>query len=142
MHEVFFMESADDDTLKFAAVVSRCHGRWVFCREKGRDTYEIPGGSRKSDENIEETARRWLYEKTGAARFCMVPVCVYKVKEESGGQTFGMLYFAEIQEFFALPDPEMWHVEFFDGVPGELTYPDIEPALLHHAEEAVKKLMP
>lgn len=137
MSEVLFYDHVDDDALKFAVIVSRYQGKWVFCRHKQRKTYEIPGGHRENGENIEETARRELYEETGAARFRLVPVCVYSVRGDSGTETYGMLYYADIQEFFSLPDFEMERIEFFDGIPGELTYPDIQPKLLHKASETM-----
>lgn len=137
MSEVFFCDTAEDDALKYAVIVSRYKGKWVFCRQKGRNTYELPGGHREHGENIEETARRELYEETGAARFRLAPVGVYGVREDSGEATYGMLYFAEIQEFFKLPDSEMECIQFFDGVPGELTWPEFQPALLHRVEEAL-----
>lgn len=41
------------------------NGKWVFCRHKDRDTYEIPGVHRESGETIFETAKRELMEETG-----------------------------------------------------------------------------
>ncbi len=137
MREVFFCDSVDDEALKFAVIVSRHEGKWVFCKKKGGSTYEVPGGHREKGENIEATARRELYEETGAAVFRLTPVCVYGVREESGEENFGMLYFSEIREFFALPDFEMERIDFFDGVPGELTYPDIVPALVRKVQESL-----
>lgn len=138
MRQVLFYDSVDDDALKFAVIASRHDGKWVFCRKKGRNTYEIPGGHRESGENIEATARRELYEETGAARFRLTPVCVYGVREESGEEEFGMLYFAEIQEFFALPDYEMERIDFFESIPADLSYPDIQPALLQRVQESLQ----
>lgn len=137
MREVFFCDSVDDELLKFAVIVSRYEGKWVFCKKKGGSTYEVPGGHREKGENIEATARRELYEETGAARFRLTPVCVYGVREENGEETYGMLYFAEIQEFFALPDFEMERIDFFDGVPGELSYPDLQPQLMRKVQESL-----
>ncbi|MFR7445451.1 MAG: NUDIX domain-containing protein [Sellimonas intestinalis] len=43
------------------------------------ETYEVPGGHREAGETIDETARRELYEETGATDFDLFPVCVYSV---------------------------------------------------------------
>ena len=44
---VKFYNIADDEKLKFAVIVARSGGRWVFCRHKERSTLEIPGGHRE-----------------------------------------------------------------------------------------------
>lgn len=62
MREVIFCDNVTDDELKFAVIVSRYEGKWVFCKQKNRSTYEVPGGHREDGENIEATARRELYE--------------------------------------------------------------------------------
>lgn len=38
MIQVRFHEQADDCLLKFAVIVSRTAGRWVFCKHRDRDT--------------------------------------------------------------------------------------------------------
>ena len=79
MLEVKFYDSVADELLKFAVVVSRYDGKWVFCKHKERDTYEVPGGHREADEDILDTAKRELQEETGAVKFSIEPVCVYSV---------------------------------------------------------------
>ena len=41
MLEVKFYDSVDDSLLKFAVIVSQSNGKWVFCKHKERDTYEV-----------------------------------------------------------------------------------------------------
>lgn len=64
MLEVRFFDKVDDRLLKFAVIISKTNGKWVFCKHKERDTYEIPGGHREKDELIFETAKRELREET------------------------------------------------------------------------------
>ena len=47
MLEVNFYDDVDDSLLKFAVIISKASGKWVFCKHKERDTYEIPGGHRE-----------------------------------------------------------------------------------------------
>ena len=75
--KVNFYEQVDDKLLKFAVIISKHNGQWVFCKHKDRSTYEIPGGHRESNEEIIQTAKRELYEETGALQFDIFPICVY-----------------------------------------------------------------
>ena len=71
MLEVKFYDTVDDSLLKFAVIISQSNGKWVFCKHKERDTYEVPGGHREAGENILETAKRELQEETGAIKFAL-----------------------------------------------------------------------
>ena len=135
MPQVKFYETAEDSLLKFAVIISDTEGKWVFCKHKDRDTYEIPGGRRETGESILETARRELREETGALEFEMHPVCVYSVTGRtravnSDEETFGMLYFAEILQFEDDLHSEMECVRLFDDLPQDWTYPLIQPLLI------------
>lgn len=141
--KVNFYDNIDDTLLKFAVIVSRHNGKWVFCRHKERNTYEIPGGHREPNENILETAKRELYEETGALQFDLSPVCVYSVTgknrvNQTGAETFGMLFFADIQTFESELHSEMDSIFFFDTLPTEWTYPLIQPLLIKEYLRRVK----
>lgn len=56
MVEVNFYDNIDDKMLKFAVIISKTNGKWVFCKHKERDTLEVPGGHREKRETILETA--------------------------------------------------------------------------------------
>lgn len=138
MLQVHFYESAKDEVLKFAVIVSQYEGKWVFCKHKERTTYECPGGHREENEPIDETAKRELWEETGAKKYSLNPVCVYSVERETG-ESFGMLYFADIMEFEELPPLEMEKIELFDELPKEWTYPLIQPFLLEQVKKYLAK---
>jgi 8-oxo-dGTP diphosphatase len=133
--EVKFYDNVDDDLLKFAVIISKSMGKWVFCKHKKRNTYEIPGGHREKGETIFETAKRELVEETGAIDFDIKPICVYSVTgktrvNETGEESFGMLYFANIYSFEKELKSEIERIELFDELPGEWTYPLIQPLLI------------
>ena len=100
--QVQFYEEIEDQLLKFAVIISKYQNKWVFCKHKLRDTFEIPGGHREENENILETAKRELYEETGAIDFKIKPICVYSVIGKNKSP------------------PNLW------------TYPEIQPKLIEY----------
>lgn len=138
MVEVKFYESVDDNLLKFAVIISRSNGKWVFCKHRERDTYEVPGGHREANETIWETAKRELQEETGAVDFKIKPVCVYSVKgktrinENIDDETFGMLFIANVFSFEEI-NSEIEKIIFVDELVDNWTYPLIQPKLIEEA---------
>ena len=58
--EVRFYDNIEDSLLKFAVIIAKTDNKWVFCKHRDRDTYEVPGGHREAGEEILETAKREL----------------------------------------------------------------------------------
>ncbi len=143
MIEVKFYDTVDDDLLKFAVIVAKFNDKFVYCKNINRNTYEIPGGRREINENIFETAKRELWEETGAIEYNIIPISVYsvigndRIHNHFHSESFGMLYYAEIKTFEKLPNYEIEKIEFFDEIPENLTYPEIQPKLLDKVIEVL-----
>lgn len=103
MTEVKFYENIADELLKFAVIFAKTQNKYVFCKHRDRDSWEVPGGHRENGENIMETAKRELYEETGALKFDIEPICIYSVTTPDNlnhkKESFGMLFFADIKCF-------------------------------------------
>jgi hypothetical protein len=115
-----------------------------MCKHKERDTYEVPGGHREEGEDILETAQRELQEETGAIKFDLKPLCVYSVTgknsvNETGEESYGLLCFAEIDEFSGKLESEIEKVELMDELPENWTYPLIQPKLIEKYLQAEMK---
>ena len=140
MIEVNFYEEVADELLKFAVIISQIGGKWVFCKHRERDTYEIPGGHREEDETILETAKRELREETGAFEFEIKPICVYavkgknKVNKDDGDESFGMLFFADIFSFEKELHNEIEKIVITEDLIENWTYPEIQPKLVEEAK--------
>ena len=87
MLAVKFYEDVKDELLRFAVVIAKHDGKWVFCKHKERETLEFPGGHREAGELILETAKRELMEETGAVKFEIRPICVYSVNHRTEENT-------------------------------------------------------
>ena len=140
MVEVKFYDSVDDSLLKFAVIIAKSDGKWVFCKHRERDTFEVPGGHREVGETILDTAKRELKEETGAAHFDIKPICVYSVKgktrvnENIEDETFGMLYIADVFSFESL-NSEIEKIIIVDELVENWTYPLIQPKLIEEVKE-------
>ncbi len=135
---VKFYESVEDEKLRFAVILAKSNGKYVFCRHKDRDTWEVPGGHREPGENITDTAKRELYEETGALEFHIEPIGVYSVTAPDnfdGQESFGMLFYAEISLFEGELHNEIKEIQITDVLPGRWTYPLIQPKLLQFFRE-------
>ncbi len=139
MTKVQFYDQVEDEKLRFAVIFTKTDGHWVFCRHRERSTLEVPGGHREPGEDILNTAKRELYEETGAVDFTIEPVCVYSVTAPGifdGQEVFGMLYCADVKAFEKELHSEIGQIYVQDELPDAWTYPEIQPFLM---QEVLKR---
>lgn len=98
--------------------VTRYKEKWIYCKKKGKNTWEIPGGHIEKGEDWYEAAKRELYEEAGVIKANIKPICVYKISD------YALLAFAEVIKMGQLPDFEMDEVGFFEEEPTSLSYPE------------------
>lgn len=118
MFEVKFsrLGSVEEKEYTRVVIVARYKNKWVFSKQKGKDTWEIPGGKIEPNEGWLTAAKRELFEETGATESKIEPICVYTISKHA------LLCFAEIKEMGKLPQSEIEKVELFDDLPQNLTY--------------------
>ena len=140
MIKVQFYDQIDDAKLRFTVIITKTGNHWVFCKHKKRETLEIPGGHREPGEDIMTTAKRELYEETGATDYSIRPVCVYSVTAPcnfDGLETFGMLFYAEVKVFEQELHSEIERIVIQDELPTSWTYPEIQPYLLKEFQKRI-----
>jgi 8-oxo-dGTP diphosphatase len=137
------LNTIEDNKLLFAVIMTKFNGQWLYVRHKERQTWEIPGGHREENENINDTASRELFEETGATKFRLTPVCIYSVERDENidyTESFGQLFYSEVEILDKLPDFEIKEINLFDDIPNDLTYPLIQQFLHEKVLDFLKKV--
>jgi 8-oxo-dGTP diphosphatase len=132
--EIKTYEHVENELFVYAVIIAKSKGKWVFCKHRERDTLEVPGGHREKGEDTFSAACRELYEETGALDYTLLPVTPYSVTD-GGIETFGMLFYAEIESFEKELHSEIEKIFLLDKLPSNWTYPLIQPRLLEIAKE-------
>ncbi len=138
--EIKFYDDKDDavQALKYVVIISRYQDQWLFVKHRDRSTWEVPGGHIEVEEAPDHAARRELIEETSADDFSIQSICNYSV-ERDGFISYGRLYFAQINHLVGSFEHEIQSVGLFQEMPEHLTYPDIQPHLMEHVIETLKK---
>ncbi|WP_297417931.1 NUDIX domain-containing protein [Clostridium sp.] len=126
------LNTIEDNKLLFAVIVTKFNGQWIYVRHKERSTWEIPGGHREENENINDAASRELVEETGAVKFKLIPICTYSVERDENvnyTESFGQLFYSEVEELNDELHFEISEIKLFEDIPDKLTYPLIQPFL-------------
>lgn len=135
----FYAPSFEPESVLTYSVISAIYrSSWVFVRHQDRLTWEIAGGHIEEGETSDSAACRELMEETGAMRFNLDCIATYSVTID-GVTGWGRLYYAEIFEMGEVPDvSEIAEILLSDSLPGNLTYPDIQPFLFRKSVEFLK----
>ena len=120
------LDSAEECKIKYAVLCARHKGKWIFCRHKERQTWELPGGHVEPGETSLEAARRELYEETGAVEADILPVTLYKLYD------YGLLCVADVKKLCPIPVcSEIAEIRVSDTILRDLTYRGVHEDLYY-----------
>ncbi len=115
--KLYELNYVEDKEITRVVIVSKYKDKYIFCKHKERNTLEIPGGHVEENETWIQTAKRELYEETGATKINIKPICLYKISK------YGLLCYAEILKLEDIPKTsEIEKIEFSTSLPKNLTY--------------------
>ena len=132
--QLYDLGYCDESEYTRVVCVSKYKGKYLFCYNKKRNGWEIPGGHIEEGETWQEAAKREMYEETGATKIELTPISVYKIS------SFALLCYCEILELSELPkEYEMEQIMLSDELPENLTYPDTFKLFFDTVQNAMKK---
>lgn len=120
MSQWFELHKIDHDSIKFAVLITKFNDQFIIISNKKRGGWEIPGGNREIGESILYTASRELFEETGAVKFELTPFGIYR-----WCGSFGMVFYAEVEEINTLPESEIDEIKCVDVLPKGLNFGDM-----------------
>lgn len=125
------------ETMDIVIIASIYKNQWVYCRHKDRKTFEFPGGKTENGESSLCSARRELYEETGAIDYDIKFVSYFELYINNQ-KKMGVLFLANIYKFSHLPGYEIQELLFTENTPHNLTYPEYQNTLVSKIKSIIR----
>ncbi|WMT39643.1 NUDIX domain-containing protein [Paenibacillus sp. D2_2] len=120
MRHWYELNEINHEIIRFTILIAKYNNQFIIINNTKRGGWEIPGGSREIGESVLYTASRELYEETGAVRFELTPFGIYQLNG-----SYGMVFFAEVEEMSTLPNFEIEEIKFEDDMPEGMNFGDL-----------------
>jgi len=128
--KIKFYKKLCSEKISVVLIFAKYNDKWLLCKHKDRQTWEICGGHIEEGEQPLDAAKRELYEESGAIAKDIEKIGYYSIYSQKNDKKFGTVYIAKILKLDKLPNFEMREINFFDEFPFDTTYPNVYKKLL------------
>jgi 8-oxo-dGTP diphosphatase len=133
----FYSLKSNQTRYNYVVIVSFYKGDLLWVRQKGRNTWEIPGGHVELGETPEEAAERELVEETGATSYTILPICDFGLFTKNGS-SYNRLYMANVEILNPVLESEIEEVKVFVQYPKRLTHGTIQLKLIEEVKRKIQ----
>lgn len=105
-NSIKFYKNLKTKNISIVLILAKFQNKWIFCKHKNRDTYEICGGHIEKNEALESAAKRELYEESGA-KCKELKLMGFLANYNLNPTQYSALFYADIQKLDKLPNFEM-----------------------------------
>ena len=131
MRNLIFYKNLKTKNISIVLIFAKYKNKWLLCKHKKRDTYEICGGHIENGESIYNAAKRELYEESGAlVKDIKLMGYLSKVINTDKPRQYAAVFIADIDKIENLPNYEMKEIALMDEFPENTTYPETYNKLL------------
>jgi 8-oxo-dGTP diphosphatase len=135
MVELLPPRSVPEPLLTYVVMGARFKKKWVFVRHRDRASWEMPAGHIERGESADRAAVRELYEEAGVSESALEHLCDYSVQVGENTE-YGRCYAAQVKALDATAlEHEIGELEFFERLPDQLTYPEVQTILFGKLRE-------
>lgn len=116
-------------------VAAMRNGKYLFVKQRGKGTMELPGTNLEEGETAAKALRRVLEDMLGVKDHAAQFVCPYSIIDENDIQC-GILYRAEIISMGPFPHSELAGVYYLDTPPEDddkWSFPEVDKQLFDEA---------
>jgi 8-oxo-dGTP diphosphatase len=136
---VFNVDEISNQQIDHSIIFATYLGKKIFVRKIGSKTWEIPGGRKEKEESIINCANRELFEETGATRYSILPIMVYRNEKTN---RVGLVCLSIISEICHIPEgSEIEEIKITNDIPKNLSYPVLYEKLFPYVEDIMEKII-